>query len=98
MRKTAVLLAFVLTSAIFAIPAQAHRGHSRPQITRFEFVDPPLKAGTLERLIVIAHDPDSWISEIQVQWKDDDQSGGSSSRTPTAFKIPNSNDPGRGRS
>lgn len=76
MKKTAVLLAFVLISAIFAIPAQAHRGHARPQITRFQFVDRPLKAGALERLIVIAHDPDSWISEIQVQWEDDSQSGG----------------------
>lgn len=76
MKKTAALLALVLISAIFAIPAQAHRGHARPQITRFQFVDRPLKAGALERLIVIAHDPDSWISEIQVQWEDDSQSGG----------------------
>jgi len=76
MKKTAVLLAMVLISAIFAVPAQAHRGHARPQITRFQFVDRPLKAGALERLIVVAHDPDSWISEIQVQWEDDDQSGG----------------------
>ncbi|MEX2406428.1 MAG: hypothetical protein WD834_03740 [Actinomycetota bacterium] len=76
MKKTAVLLAMVLISAIFAVPAQAHRGHARPQITRFQFVDRPLKAGALERLIVIAHDPDSWISEIQVQWEDDNQSGG----------------------
>jgi len=76
MRKTAVSLALVLVSTILAIPAQAHLGHARPQITRFAFVDRPLKAGALERLIVVAHDPDSWISEIQVQWEDDDQSGG----------------------
>jgi len=76
MKRMAVLLAWVLISAIFAIPAQAHRGHARPQIKRFQFMDRPLKAGALESLIVIAHDPDSWISEIQVQWGDSDQSGG----------------------
>lgn len=98
MRKTAMLLAVVVTSAMFAPPALAHRGHARPQITRFQFVDRPLKAGTLERLIVIAHDPDSWISEIQVQWEDDSQSGGVIFATPTAFKIPSSSVPGRRRS
>jgi len=76
MRRTALLLALVLLSAGVALPASAHRGHPGPRITRFEFVATPFKAGALERLVIVAHDPDSWISEIQVQWEDADQSGG----------------------
>jgi hypothetical protein len=73
-----VIMALTLVGGLLALPApvQAHKGHARPQITRFEFVNKPLKAGTLERLIVVAHDPNSWISEIQIQWEDAEQNGG----------------------
>ncbi len=74
-RLIAVMLLF-LSLVTIPVPVQAHKGHARPQITRFEFTDKPLKAGALERLVVVAHDPNSWISEIQVQWEDPEQSGG----------------------
>lgn len=76
MRRTAVLLTVALTWGTIALPAQAHPGHPGPRITRFEFVDPPLKSGSSERLVIIAHDPNSWISEIQVFWEDEDMTGG----------------------
>lgn len=71
-------VALLLLAGLVALPAsvQAHKGHARPQITRFEFTDRPLKSGTLERLVVVAHDPNSWISEIQIQWEDPEQAGG----------------------
>lgn len=73
-----LVLAVVLSISVIASPAPvaADAGHARPRITRFEFTERPLKAGTLERLVVVAHDPDSWISEIQVQWFDQDDNGG----------------------
>ena len=72
-----ILAAILLVSAIVVpMPAQADTGHARPRITRFEFTERPLKSGTSERLVVVAHDPDSWISEIQVQWEDENDSGG----------------------
>ena len=73
-----LLLALVLVVGFIAAPApvQAHKGHARPKITRFEFVNKPLKSGTLESLIVVAHDPNSWISEIQIQWEDPNEMGG----------------------
>ena len=76
MKRFAVVV--MLAAALLAppAPAQADAGHARPRITRLEFVERPLKAGTNERLVVVAHDPDSWISEIQVQWADADHEGG----------------------
>jgi len=73
-----VIMALVLLAGLVLLPGpvEAHKGHARPQITRFEFVDRPLKSGTLERLVVVAHDPNSWISEIQVQWEDPEENGG----------------------
>ena len=76
MRKRLGLVLLMLVGALVPTPGQAHQGHARPQITRFEFVQRPLKAGTLERLVVVAHDPNSWISEIQVKWEDADEMGG----------------------
>jgi len=76
MRRVAVCLTFVLALAGLAPAGLADPGHPGPRITRAEFVRFPLKAGTLERLVIVAHDPDSWISEIQVQWEDPDHTGG----------------------
>lgn len=76
MKRSIMAMVCLMSVLAATAPVQAHRGHARPQITRFEFVDRPLKAGTLERLIVVAHDPDSWISEIQVQWEDPNEMGG----------------------
>src|SRR5512134_2797432 len=76
MRRVAVFLTFVLALAGLAPAALADPGHPGPRITRAEFVRSPLKAGTLERLVVVAHDPDSWISEIQVLLEDPDHGGG----------------------
>ena len=75
MRRLAAIVAataLVLTGA----SATADPGHERPKITTVEFLQPPLKAGIDETLKVVAHDPDSWISEVQVQWRDDADNGG----------------------
>lgn len=70
MRRTLpAVLAF--TILLFALPAAADPGHERPRITTFKFNQPPLKAGINETLTVIAHDPNSWISEVQVQYEDE---------------------------
>lgn len=76
MRRTVLVVALVLVSTTIASPARAHPGHPGPRISRFGFVAAPLKAGALERLVVVAHDPDSWISEIQVRWENADGNGG----------------------
>ena len=76
MGKRLAVVVVMLVALLVPTSGQAHRGHARPQITRFEFVQRPLKSGTLERLIVVAHDPNSWISEIQVQWQDAEENGG----------------------
>lgn len=76
MKRTVIAMLLFIGLVVVPGPAQAHKGHARPQITRFEFIDKPLKSGTLERLVVVAHDPNSWISEIQVQWEDPEQNGG----------------------
>lgn len=76
MKRTVIAMLLLIGLVVVPGPAQAHKGHARPQITRFEFIDKPLKSGTLERLVVVAHDPNSWISEIQVQWEDAEQNGG----------------------
>ena len=75
MRKAAALVsaaALVLTGA----SAAADPGHERPKITTVEFLLPPVKAGIDETMKVVAHDPDSWISEVQVRWEDDAHNGG----------------------
>jgi hypothetical protein len=94
MRRTALILAVTLLPALGAAPAQAHRGHPGPRITRAEFVAHPLKAGTLERLVVVAHDPDSWISEIQVLWEEESQSGGVIFAHTYCVQDPEFEDPG----
>jgi hypothetical protein len=74
--KRVALVAILLVGAVAPLPAGAGPGHERPKITRFEFTDKPLKAGMLERVVVVAHDPDSWITEIQLRWEDESRAGG----------------------
>jgi hypothetical protein len=91
-RLAAVGLAAILLGA--AVPAAADPGHARPKITVFRFTQPPLKAGIDETLRVVAHDPDSWISEIQVQYEDDSQNGGVVFAHTYCVQDPDFSDPG----
>lgn len=94
MKRSILALVLVVGSVIVPAPVQAQKGHARPQITRFEFVQRPLKSGTLERLIVVAHDPNSWISEIQVRWEDPEQAGGAIFAHTYCLQDPEFKDPG----
>ena len=76
------------------LPAAAHPGHERPKITTFEFVQPPLKSGINEVLKVVAHDPDSWISEIQLRYEDADGNGGVVFAHTYCVQDPDFSDPG----
>lgn len=76
MKRFTLALALLAAVVVMPTPVQAHKGHARPQITRLEFVNRPLRSGTLERVVVVAHDPNSWISEIQIQWEDPNDMGG----------------------
>lgn len=48
--------------------ARADPGHERPVITKLKWMEPNLKSGETEWLTVVAHDPDSSISEVDVRW------------------------------
>jgi hypothetical protein len=77
-----------------AVPATADPGHERPKITTFRFAQPPLKAGIDEVLIVTAHDPDSWIYEVQARWEDENQNGGALFADTFCLQDPDYSDPG----
>ena len=76
------------------LPSAADPGHTRPKITTFEFSHPPLKAGINETLKVTAHDPDSWIDEVQVKWEDAEQNGGVVFAHTFCVQDPDHSDPG----
>jgi hypothetical protein len=73
-KRAAVIV--VLSLLVMPTSAVADSGHERPKITTLRFAQPPLKSGINETLNVTAHDPDSWISEIQVRWEDTNHNGG----------------------
>jgi hypothetical protein len=73
-RWTSALLALLLLC--LTAPAGADPGHERPKITTFKFAQPNLNAGIDEVLIVTAHDPNSWIYEVDARWEDADHNGG----------------------
>lgn len=75
-------------------PATADPGHDRPRITTYEFTQRPLKSGIDETLKVVAHDPDSWIYEVQVFWEDQDQNGGAVFAHTGCVQDPDYSDPG----
>lgn len=75
-------------------PAVADPGHERPKITAFGFVQPAPKSGIDEVLKVVAHDPNSWISEIQVQYEDADRNGGVVFAHTYCVQDPDYSDPG----
>lgn len=68
--------AFALLLLATATPVGADPGHRGPKITTFEFAQPVPKASIDEVLKVVAHDPNSWISEVQVRYEDADRNGG----------------------
>ena len=70
MRKL-IALGSVLVVVAMPAPSAADPGHGRPKITVFEFLQPALKSQIDEKLRVVAHDPDSWISEIEVRTEDE---------------------------
>lgn len=92
--KKLYLVVSVLLMALAAFPAAADPGHERPKITRFEFLQPPLKAGINETLKVVAHDPNSWISEVQVQYEDANGDGGVTFAHTYCVQDPDFSDPG----
>jgi hypothetical protein len=75
-KKLLTIITTMVLAATMASPAGADPGHRGPKITVSKFLQPPLKAGVNEILKVVAHDPDSWISEVQVQFEDTNGSGG----------------------
>jgi hypothetical protein len=77
-----------------AIPALADPGHDGPKITRFEFAQPPVKSGIDEVLLVTAHDPNSWIHEVQVRWEDENENGGAVFADTFCVQDPDFSDPG----
>lgn len=85
---------FALLLLTMATPAAARPGHEKPKITTFEFVQPAPKAGIDEVLKVVAHDPNSWISEIQVRYEDADQNGGIVFAHTYCVQDPDFSDPG----
>lgn len=89
-----VLAVLLLMVAAIPLPASADPGHERPKITEFRFLQPPLKSGIDEVLKVEAHDPDSWISEVQVQWMDDAENGGVLFAHTYCVQDPDYSDPG----
>jgi hypothetical protein len=90
-----LLGALVLLSTVAVVPsATADPGHERPKITVFRFQQPPLKSGINETLKVVAHDPDSWISEIQVSWADAAGDGGVVFAHTFCVQDPDFSDPG----
>ena len=91
-RVVAVVSAGLLV--LMGATASADPGHERPKITRLEFLQPPLKAGIDETLKVVAHDPDSWISEVQVQWQDAQGNGGVVFAHTGCVQDPDYSDPG----
>ena len=88
----AVLTMVMMTGAL--APAGADPGHDRPKITRFEFAQAALKSGINETMIVTAHDPNSWIQEIQVQWEDANGDGGVVFAHTYCVQDPDFSDPG----
>lgn len=92
--KRCLSAAFGLLLLTTVTPVAAHPGHERPKITTFEFVQPPLKSGIDEVLKVVAHDPDSWISEIQLQYEDADGNGGVVFAHTYCVQDPDFSDPG----
>jgi len=75
-KKLFTIVATMVLATTMASPAGADPGHRGPKITVFKFLQPPLKAGVNEILKVVAHDPGSWISEVQVQFEDANGTGG----------------------
>ena len=94
MKRTLVVLVTVMSAMSLTLPAAADPGHDRPKITRFEFAQPALKSGINETLIVTAHDPNSWIQEIQVQWEDANGDGGVVFAHTFCVQDPDYSDPG----
>jgi hypothetical protein len=92
--KKLVSIASALLLTAMPLSAVADPGHSKPKITVFKFPQPPLKSGINETLEVVAHDPDSWISEIQVQWEDADHNGGVLFANTGCVQDPDYSDPG----
>lgn len=91
MKKLAT--AMILLLAIPA-PAGADPGHPAPKITAFKFLQPPLKAGINEIFKVVAHDPNSWISEVQVMAEDENGEGSATFAHTFCVQDPDFNDPG----
>ena len=89
-----ISLGLLLTLLLVPVPAAADTGHQRPKITAFEFLQPPLRAGINETLKVKAHDPDSWISEVQVRWEDANGDGGALFANTGCVQDPDLKDPG----
>ena len=94
MKRWAGLFVAVVLVVLLVPPAVADPGHERPKITVFGFLQPPLKSGINETLRVVAHDPDSWISEIQVQWENAAQEGGVVFAHTGCVQDPDFSDPG----
>jgi hypothetical protein len=93
LRRTLLSL-LALCIVLLGAPVGGHPGHQRPKITKFGFAQQALKSGIDETLIVVAHDPDSWISEIQVQWEDQAQNGGVVFAHTFCVQDPDYSDPG----
>ena len=94
MKRTLVSVLTIVTVMVPVVPAGADPGHDRPKITRFEFAQPALKSGINETLIVTAHDPNSWIQEIQVKWEDANGDGGVVFAHTFCVQDPDRSDPG----
>ncbi len=71
MRTWFALPAALAVALLTAAPASAHGTHTRPAITRLEWLTGPVAVGEEEILVVEAHDPDSSISEVDVVWGDE---------------------------
>jgi hypothetical protein len=84
----------VFLAALSMSPATADPGHEKPKITVFKFLQPPIRSGINETLKVVAHDPDSWIREVQVQWADEDGTGGVIFASTYCVQDPDFSDPG----
>jgi hypothetical protein len=94
MKRLAMALLVVVAVVTTVTSAGADPGHKRPKITTFRFTRAPLKSDIDEVLRVVAHDPDSWISEIQVRWEDEFGDGGLLFAHTYCVQDPDFRDPG----
>ena len=92
--KRCLSAVFGLLLLASATPVAADPGHQGPKITTFEFAQPAPKAGIDEVLKVVAHDPNSWISEVQVRYEDSAGNGGIVFAHTYCVQDPDFSDPG----